>query len=179
MLFTAPGVKQTNKRNITVQEKLIEHEFEGLVQREKATVYSVCLMFAADKQEADDIAQETLINLWRGFPSFRKESGEHTWVYRVTLNTCISFDRKRRRKRALHEEIELDPTILSPDTDLGRNTRRLHGRIQRLDPFDRAIVLLWLENMPYDEIGAIVGVSAKAVGMRLVRIREKLKTMDD
>ena len=53
----------------------------------------------------------------------------------------------------------------------------LHDRIAALEPFDRAIVLLWLEDMSYDEIAAIVGISPKAVGVRLVRIKEKLKSL--
>ena len=55
----------------------------------------------------------------------------------------------------------------------------LQNRISRLGPFDRAIVLLWLENLSYDEIGAIVGITAKNVSVRLVRIREQLKNMSD
>lgn len=157
----------------------LQQEFEQLVRREKATVYSVCLMFAKDRPEADDLAQESLINLWRGFSRFRGESSVHTWVYRVTLNTCISFDRKKKSRGGASESIEIDPGLLSDDSDLGRNTRMLHDRIQRLEPFDRAIVLLWLEDLPYEEIGAIIGLSAKAVGMRLVRIREKLKNQSN
>ena len=60
-----------------------------------------------------------------------------------------------------------------------RQVKLLHRRINRLQPFDRAIVLLWLENMSYDDIAAIVGITTKAVGVRLVRIREQLKQMND
>ena len=151
-------------------------KFERLIMQEKGTVYSICLMFAPDRADADDLAQEALINLWLGLPKFREQSSMHTWVYRVTLNTCLSF--KRRKKLPSAGNIEIDPAILSTETSEGRNTRLLHRRIQLLDPFDRAIVLLWLENISYDEIGAIVGISAKAVGVRLVRIREKLKQIN-
>ena len=67
----------------------------------------------------------------------------------------------------------------SEGSELGDQTARLHRRIRHLEPFDRAIVLLWLEDLPYEEIGAIVGIPAKAVGVRLVRIREKLKKVAD
>lgn len=69
---------------------------------------------------------------------------------------------------------------LFEDTDAeSRHIRMLRSRIHRLKPFDRAIVLLWLESMSYDEIGAIVGITAKNVGVRLLRIRQQLKTMTD
>lgn len=153
----------------------LKQKFERIVKQEKGTVYSICLMFAADRFDADDMAQEALTNLWLGLPKFRDDSSYHTWVYRVTLNTCISFDRKRKRKSAREINIDINPGILSDDTRVGQNSRLLHQRIQMLEPFDRAIILLWLEDLPYEEIGAIVGISAKAVGVRLVRIREKLK----
>lgn len=155
--------------------KELQQKFERIVKQEKSTVYSICLMFAADRFDADDMAQEALTNLWLGLPKFRDDSSYHTWVYRVTLNTCISFDRKRKRKSAREINIDINPGILSDNTRVGQNSRLLHRRIQMLEPFDRAIILLWLEDLPYEEIGAIVGISAKAVGVRLVRIREKLK----
>ncbi|MDE6697392.1 MAG: sigma-70 family RNA polymerase sigma factor, partial [Muribaculaceae bacterium] len=66
---------------------------------------------------------------------------------------------------------------MAPDSPGSKQARLLHERISKLEPFDRAIVLLWLEDMSYDEIAAIVGISPKTVGVRLVRIKEKLKTL--
>ncbi|MBO4942013.1 MAG: sigma-70 family RNA polymerase sigma factor [Muribaculaceae bacterium] len=152
-----------------------EKDFERLVRQQTSTVYSVCYMFAEDKVEADDLFQEILINLWRGFEKFRYESRPSTWVYRVSLNTCISYKRKRKISTSPLEcagiESAYDEIERSPQSKL------LHQRIRLLEPFDRAIVLLWLEDMSYEEIGAIVGLSVKAVGVRLMRIREKLKKL--
>ena len=150
--------------------------FEQLVEEQKANIYSVCYMLADNADDADDMFQEVLINLWKGFGSFRGQSSTATWTYRIALNTCISFNRKNARHRA---KTDIDPRIFSEMTDVGAQTQMLHARIRRLDPFDRAIVLLWLEDISYDEIGAIIGISAKAVGVRLVRIREKLKKLTD
>ncbi len=148
--------------------------FERLVVEQKGTIYSVCLMFADCADEADDLFQEVLINLWKGFATFRGESSARTWVHRAALNTCISFDRKKRRRKSA--ELDIEPELLSPASATGRQVEMLRERISCLEPFDRAIVLLWLENMSYDEIGQIVGISARHVGVRLVRIREKLKS---
>lgn len=150
-----------------------ETAFERLVREQKSTIYSVCLMFAADNDEANDLFQEVLINLWKGFDSFRGDSSVRTWVHRASLNTCISLDRKKRRRKAA--ELEIDSSLLSPETETGRQAQMLRERISCLEAFDRAIVLLWLGNLSYEEIGAIVGIPAKHVGVKLVRIREKLK----
>ncbi len=136
----------------------------------------VCYMFSKDKAEVEDLYQEVLINLWKAFPQFEGRSTVRTWVWRVALNTCVSIDRKKsRRKDTLPLKMDID---LYNDTDSDtRQIKMLHDRINRLGVFDRAIILLWLENMSYEEIGAIVGISEKNVSVRLVRIREQLKTM--
>ena len=133
-------------------------------------------MFSKDKAEVEDLYQEVLINLWKAFPQFEGRSTVRTWVWRIALNTCVSIDRKKsRRKDTLPLKIDID---LYNDTDSDtRQIKMLHDRINRLGVFDRAIILLWLENMSYEEIGAIVGISEKNVSVRLVRIREQLKTM--
>jgi RNA polymerase sigma-70 factor (ECF subfamily) len=135
-------------------------------------------MFSADREEVEDLFQEALIALWRGFSSFRGESNIRSWIYRVTLNTCISSERKKRRR---DESVRLDMSIdLFTDTDDdSRQAQMLRQRIGKLGVFDRAIVLLWLENLSYEEIGAIVGITAKNVSVRLVRIREQLKNMSN
>jgi RNA polymerase sigma-70 factor (ECF subfamily) len=114
--------------------------------------------------------------MWRSQPSFEGRSSLKTWIWRLSLNTCISYDRKRSSKgKALPLDMQIN---LYEDTDHdSKQIKMLHERINRLGVFDRAIIMLWLENMPYEEIGAIVGISAKNVGVRLVRIREQLKNM--
>ena len=151
-----------------------EKEFAALVKEHKSTIYSICYMFSKDKDEIDDLFQETLIHLWKGYEKFRNESKIETWIYRVTMNTCISMDRKEQRRR---EHIALDVNIdLFDETDKDMHQiQMLYKRIHRLGVFDRAIIMLWLENLSYDEIGEIVGISAKNVSVRLVRIREELK----
>lgn len=153
-----------------------EQEFTQLVRRYKSLIYSVCLMFADERTDADDLVQDSLVNLWNGYDSFRGESEIKTWVYRVTLNTCISFDRKRRRAKFVAIEMA-DPNILGTTdsaTDDAHQWKLLHDRIAKLGPFDRAIVLLWLEDMSYEDIAAIVGISVKNVSVKLVRIKQKL-----
>ena len=156
----------------------LEIDFARIVKEYKSTIYMVCYMFSKDEDEVADLFQDILVNLWKGFPRFRGDSSPMTWIYRVSLNTCISVERKKKRKG---ETVPLDMNInLFDDTaeDM-KQVRMLQDRISRLGPFDRAIVLLWLENLSYDEIGAIVGITAKNVSVRLFRIKEQLRNMSD
>jgi RNA polymerase sigma-70 factor (ECF subfamily) len=151
-----------------------EQEFSRMVRENKSTIYTVCYMFSNDADEVSDLFQETLINLWKGFESFRHESKLSTWIYRVAMNTCISADRKKRK---LSSKVPLSMKInLYDDEDHEtKQVRQLHERIQRLDLIDRALVMMWLEGMSYEEIAEVVGISVKNVGVKLVRIKEKLK----
>lgn len=153
-----------------------ERQFADIVRQHKSSIYSVCYMFAKDADEADDLFQEVLIDLWKGMDSFRQESKISTWIWRVSFNTCISADRKKKRKKEVRLSMDVN-LFESPDED-SRQIRMLHERIHRLQPFDRAIVMLWLEGISYEEIGAIVGISVKNVSVRLVRIKEMLKQMN-
>lgn len=154
-----------------------EKEFEQIVKEHKASIYTVCFMFAENAGDADDLFQEVLINIWKGLGSFKGESKLSTWIWKISFNTCIS----QRRKKSFRGNAPLSMAINlyeDDDTD-SKQVQMLYKRIHRLQPFDRAIVLLWLEGIPYDEIAAIVGISQKNVSVRLVRIREELKKMSN
>ena len=95
----------------------------------------------------------------------------------MSLNTCISYERKKQKRTTL--PLTMDINLFEDKDEDSRQIRQLYDRIHRLKPFDRAIVLLWLENMSYEEIGAIVGISTKNVSVRLYRIKEELKKMSN
>lgn len=154
----------------------LEKEFETVVRQHRSTIYTVCYMFSNDADEVADLFQDILINMWKGFPNFRGESDVRSWIWRVSLNTCITAERKKKRMGSIIP-LSIDINLFEDSDDDTRQIRMLRDRICRLGHFDRAIVLLWLENLSYEEIGAIVGISAKNVSVRLVRIREQLKKM--
>ena len=154
-----------------------EHDFSRIVREHKSTIYTVCYMFSKDEDEVNDLFQEVLINLWKGLENFRGDSDIRTWIYRISLNTCISCDRKKRKRKPVPLTMSINP-FTDSDED-SRQVQQLNRRISQLGPFDRAIVLLWLENMSYEEIGEIVGISTKNVSVRLYRIKERLKKGSD
>ena len=163
----------------------LEKQFAQTVAEHKSTIYTVCYMFSQDADEVNDLFQEVLVNLWKGFDNFEHRSDIKTWIYRVALNTCISIDRKKKKvstilqRRQSEVRLTMDINLFEDRDEDTRQVDMLHKRISKLQPFDRAIVLLWLEDLSYEEIGQIVGITAKNVSVRLFRIREQLKQMSN
>ena len=151
-----------------------EEKFTQLVREHKSTIYTVCYMFSHDEDEVNDLFQETLINIWKGIDSFREESKVSTWIYRVALNTCLLQERKKK-KEVQKVPLSMNVNFFEDEDANSTQVRQLHQRIGKLGLVDRAIVMLWLEGISYDEIGAVMGISAKNVGVKLFRIKEQLK----
>ena len=165
---------KTEKQQETTKNR--EQEYATLVREHKQTIYTVCYMFSQDEDEVADLFQDTLVNLWQGLDSFRHEAKPETWIYRVALNTCVSADRKK--KSALQRvDLSMQQNLYRDNSHSAVQIRQLHDRIQKLDVVDRAIILLWLEDMSYEEIAAIVGISVKNLSVKLVRIKEQLKNI--
>ncbi len=153
-----------------------EELFAQLVQQHKSTIYTVCYMFSHDEEEVNDLFQETLINMWKGIDGFREESKISTWIYRVALNTCLLQERKKKKEV---KKVPLSMTVnFFEDTDAqSTQVRQLHQRIGKLGLVDRALVMMWLEGMSYEEIGVVMGITPKNVGVKLFRIKEQLKKL--
>lgn len=155
-----------------------EHQFERLVRQHKRTIYTVCYLFSHDNAEVDDLFQEILIRMWNGFDSYECRSDARTWIYRVAFNAALNWNKKQRRRiETVPLTVDIDPYEANdPST---QQIRELYDRISRLDLVDRSLILLWLEGVSYEEIGAIVGITASHVGVRLLRIKDKLVKMSD
>ena len=143
-------------------------KFAQLVREHKSTIYTVCYMFSHDEEEVNDLFQETLINMWKGIDSFREESKISTWIYRVALNTCLLQERKKK-KEVKKVPLTMDVNFFEDNDANSTQVRMLHQRIGKLGLVDRALV------MNYEEIGAVMGISAQNVGVKLFRIKEQLK----
>ena len=115
-----------------------------------------------------------MINLWKGFPKFRGDSTASTWIYRIALNSCISFFRKKTLKPV---HVELIWNI--PDHDNSEDIAELYNLINRLGELERALVLLYLEEKSYQEISEITGLTVTNVATKLSRIKNKLKEMSN
>ena len=158
--------------------KELEQEFTKLVREYRKTIYTVCYFISNNPQDVDDLFQEVLVNLWKSFPKFRGDSSPKTWIWRVSLNTCCNVERGKKRIVPT-VPLVIDKGVMSDSDEGGKQIKMLYDRINRLELFDRAIILLWFESMRYDEIAAIVGLTPAAVTSRLFRIKEQLKSMSN
>ena len=150
--------------------KDIELQFTKMVKEYRKTIYTVCYFYSKDSEEVNDLYQEILINLWKGFEKFRGESSLKTWIWRVSLNTCNNQERKKKSSvQTIPLSIDID--LYNDDDVKSKQIQMLYDRINRLDVFDRAIILLWLENMNYQDIADVVGISLSNVTTRLFRIK--------
>lgn len=148
-------------------------EFLELIERYKRVIYKVCYLYAPDRDMVNDYFQEVVLALWNGFDRFRGESSTATWVYRVALYTCIAFVRRRMRRPP---QVRLSVDLAGEDDrELRERLDELYAAIGRLGPIDKALVLLWLEERPCDEIASLTGLNPGTVAVRMTRIREKLR----
>lgn len=159
--------------NQPTDDPSLRREFTALIARYDGVIRRVCYLYATDLDDFDDLRQEAMINLWRGFPTFRGEARISTWIYRVSLNSCVSFFRKKRRVPAA-TAIENHPELIAETDDKAAMLKEMYRMINRLDAADKALILLWLDEHPYEEIAAIMGLPRNTVASRLRRAKEKL-----
>ena len=155
-----------------------EQQFTEIIREHERTIYTVCYMFSDNTDEVNDLYQEILVRLWQGFDAFEGRSDIKTWIYRVSLNYCINFSNRQKKER---ERLNLGKGFHTHGNSLEKNLqiKQLYKRINTLGLVDRSVILLWLEGLSYDEIGAILGISVKNVSFKLVRIKEQLKKMSN
>ena len=150
-----------------------ESDFERFVRTHRPLIARVCWLYARNSDDFDDLYQEILINVWRGLERFEGRSRTTSWVYRIALNTCISCWRRERRHRDLLP-LEACLSLPADDHDRAEGLQHLRLLIDRLDPIEKAIILLWLDEVPYDEIAAITGLGRNTIATKIRRIRLKL-----
>ena len=150
----------------------VERKFKELITLENATISRICFSYACSVAEFEDLRQDALINIWRGMHGFRGESSSRTWIYRVTVNSCLSTIRKQSRHR--HESLDALYGLIDSDDSDKESIEQLHRVINTLDPDERAIIMMWLDELSYDEIGAAMGIKRNTIATRIRRIKESI-----
>ena len=162
-----------------METKPLEKEFLDMMEAQKRTIYKVCYVYAKDQDDLNDLYQEVVLNLWKSFPRYRGDSKLTTWVYRIAMNTCITF---LRRSNARPQTIPMTSDVarlFADDEETAIQLKELYKLINQLGKLDRALILLWLEERSYQEIADILGISKNNVAVKLNRTKEKLKKMSN
>ncbi|RMG26320.1 MAG: RNA polymerase sigma factor [Methanobacteriota archaeon] len=141
-------------------------------------IFRVCRSYLYEAHLIDDLYQEVLVNIWRSLKNFRGESNPGTYVYRVTVNTIITFNRKEKHRKslfvdALPENILHEHSEESPSELIEQLTRA----ISRLPADERIIIGLYLEELSYKDIADVIGTNTNHVGVKINRIKKKLSKM--
>lgn len=157
------------------QKRQADNQFVRMIQENEGIIYKVASFYTSDEYPIGDLYQEIVLNLWKSYDSFRGESKYSTWIYRIALNTCITFLRKRKAAVS-YTDIQIDVPDYSENND---KIQELYKLINRLEKIEKALVLLYLEDKSYKEISEITGLTVTNVATRLNRIKQKLKEMSE
>ncbi|MFC0875358.1 RNA polymerase sigma factor [Saccharicrinis sp. FJH2] len=154
-----------------------KEKFISIIGNHKNLIYKICRTYCSDANKRKDLEQEILIQLWNAYPKFDGRVKITTWLYKVALNTAISF--YRMDIRYTKNLIYFDRTVISeiPDTQTVQNdnSELLYKYIDQFSEFDKALMLLYLDDLSYKDIAGILGITESNVGTKLNRIRQTLK----
>jgi RNA polymerase sigma-70 factor (ECF subfamily) len=162
-----------------METKELEKAFLDMIEAQKRTIYKVCYMYANDQDDLNDLFQETVLNLWKSFPRYRGDSKLTTWVYRIAMNTCITF---LRRSNTSIQTIPITTNVaglMAEEDGTADQLRELYKLINQLGKMERALILLWLEERSYQEMADILGISKNNVAVKINRVKEKLRKMSN
>jgi RNA polymerase sigma-70 factor (ECF subfamily) len=150
--------------------------FKSLHEQYYPMVKQLCLGYMkGDTYAAEDIAQDVFINIWNGFDNFRSEASYKTWIYRISVNTCLLHIRNNKKKQATTELNEVHFESTQEATYSEERFLSLYKAIGELPPVDRLIMMMVLEELPYEEIGTITGISQVHLRVKIYRIKNKIR----
>jgi len=154
-----------------------ETQFLQLIGENKGILYKICKIYEDDPDDRDDLLQEMVLQLWRAFDSFRGDSKFSSWMYRVALNTAIVFfKRQKRRPDDQPLPAQFDHADDLPDAEEHQEKLAVfYKAVQKLGKVEKALIYLYMEDQPYDEIAAHLGITQLNVRVRLNRVKNKLK----
>lgn len=152
--------------------------FFRAIESNSGIITKICYYYASDAEDFDDLHQDVLANMWAYRDSYRGEASITTWIYRVALNTCISAFRKRKRK-AEKVDVSQMPDLADPSAELSAMQNEMHRLIGQLNKEEKAVILMWLDGLSYDEISSVIGCTRNTIATRLKRIKDKIVRMSD
>jgi RNA polymerase sigma factor (sigma-70 family) len=152
----------------------MENEFLKSIKEHQKIIYKICGIYRDRREDQEDLFQEIVYQLWKSYPSFKGESKISSWIYRIALNTAMAVYRKARPRIDYVEEL---PERIIPFNENRESEKQeqLFWILRHLNDPEKALVSLYLEDFSYQEIAEITGISESNVGVRLNRIKNKLK----
>ena len=152
-----------------------EKEFISLLNQHQKIVYKVCNLYMDRHSDREDLFQEITLQAWKAYGNFRGDAKFSTWLYRVALNTAITFFRKEKKKPEIFSTDIIPEQPEEADSLIEEQVKAMYAAIGDLSKIDKAIIMLYLEDYSYTEIGEMMGITANNVAVKMSRIKIKLK----
>ncbi len=151
----------------------MQEKFQEEIFQHQALIHKICRIYRDNKEEREDLFQDIIYQLWKAYPQFQGRLKGTTWMYRIGLNTAMATFRKQKID---YSEIQNQQEFADKSGDVDSDHwDQLLWAVKQLNDADRAILTLYLDNLSYREISEIVGINENYVGVRLNRIKEKIK----
>ena len=160
-------------------KKEIEKEFLSILEQNIGIIIKITNVYTHNEQDREDLMSDIIFELWKSFPGFKGDSKVSTWLYRVALNVSLKTKRKRDNNKLIFVDniLTYDRSVfINTSDDKASDISKLYKCIEDLNPLNKAIILLYLDEKSNEEIALITGLSRTNVSTRLNRIREQLKT---
>ena len=156
----------------------LENTFLSALEQNQQKLLRICSVYAEDAEDKKDLFQEALVNIWQAMPSFEEKSSLSTWMFRITLNVCLRLQSRQERKRNHFVKVNSITIENIKDEEISHDDHerliKLRNCIKKLNDADRAVITLYLEELPYKEISEITGLTENHVAVIVKRIKEKL-----
>ncbi len=151
-----------------------EQAFKEIFQANSKKIYRLCYGYTNDEDSANDLLQETFLKVWQNLDKFRNQSMVSTWIYRIAVNTCLTYLKSEKRQA----KDELTPNIIENQTEeisaKQEQIKTLYKCIAQLEETDRLIITMVMDEVPYPEIAEISGISEGNLRVKIHRIKHKL-----
>lgn len=159
-------------------DKELENTFLEALEQNQQKLLRICSVYAKSEEDKKDLFQEVLVNIWESMPSFKNISSLSTWMFRITLNVCLRLQSKHSKKRDQFENMDsitID-NLRVEERNIEKNPQlnNLRKCIKKLNEADKAVITLYLEELPYREISNITGLTENNIAVKLKRIKIKL-----
>lgn len=145
-----------------------------------AIIIKICRAYTNSQEDFEDYYQEVCLQIWKSHENFRGQSEWSTWIYRLSLNVCLTLLKKKKNN---HQHFASDclPAEAIEDSQVfaDEDLQELYNAIRQLSELDRGVILLYLEEKSYQEIADIIGTNSNNIGVRIKRIKERLKKILD
>jgi RNA polymerase sigma-70 factor (ECF subfamily) len=155
--------------------------FRNIINENRDRIYRICNYYFHEADDRDDAFQETLIRIWENLASFKNKSKISTWIYRVTVNTCLMFIRKDRSRMKIFAGVEAtgltnlpDKPVIEDDPETERKLSFFRSFLDEIPAMERTIVSLYLEELSTREMADITGLSETNIRVRIHRLKERI-----